>query len=99
MKKPAKLVAACAVGLALSSGAIAQEAPAGNLGPAVVAASQQENGLFGLTGTGMLVATAAVMVVAYAVASDNIDEIDVDPVVELPPAPHHFEQSQHHPNI
>ena len=64
MKNPAKLLAAVAAGLVLTTGAYAQEvAPASNLGPAVVSSSQSENGLFGgLGATGAAALTVGIMV-------------------------------------
>ena len=99
MKNPAKLLAAVAAGLVLTTGAYAQEvAPASNLGPAVVSSSQSENGLFGgLGATGAAALTVGIMVATFSIASnawEDDPEAPADPVDPPPPPPPH---TPHHP--
>ena len=98
MKNPAKLLAAVAAGLVLTTGAYAQEAaPASNLGPAVVSSSQSEGGLFGGMGaTAAAALTVGIMVATFSIASnawEDDPEAPEDPVTPPPPPPH----EAHHP--
>lgn len=100
MKNTTKLLSALAAGLVLSTGAYASEAaPASNLGPAVVGASQSEGGLLGgLGATGMAALTVGVMVATFAIASnaweEDTAEDPVDPPPPSPPPPPHH--AAHH---
>lgn len=93
MKNTTKLLSAIAAGLVLSTGAYAQEAaPVSNLGPAVVGASQSNDGLFGSMGAnGIAIATTAVMVGTFFIAANAWEDDEVIVVPEPPPepSPHH----------
>ena len=93
MKNTTKLLSAIAAGLVLSTGAYAQEAaPVSNLGPAVVGASQSENGLFGSMGaSGMAIATVGIMAGTFFIAANawEDEEAPAAPPVQPPPPVDH----------
>jgi hypothetical protein len=93
MKNTTKLLSAIAAGLVLSTGAYAQEAaPVSNLGPAVVGASQSEDGLFGSMGAnGMALATVGIMAGTFFIAANawEDEEAPAPDVEEPPPVTHH----------
>ena len=93
MKNTTKLLSALAAGLVLSTGAYAQEAaPVSNLGPAVVGASQSENGLFGSLGTtGFGLAVTGAMFAMYAISANAWEDAPAveEPVDPVDPVNHH----------
>ena len=97
MKNPAKLLAAVAAGLVLTTGAYAQEAaPASNLGPAVGSSRPAAGGRFGGLGATAAALTVGIMVATFSIASnawEDDPEAPEDPVTPPPPPPH----EAHHP--